>query len=163
MLVAELYQGRTFTFKINFNLVWKSVSCHTKSNHAVLCTNCSTSSSVSFHMEILLAFTLSGSGVCGMAKNVAGGAASSCCPCLLNYIIFPFSFKTCFSVVCRCFPHKFQYYDQMSSSFLLTHFTALIRNVNTSHKRIIRLLCKLLQSDSQTIISCWPWCYKACS
>lgn len=108
MLVAKLCQGRTFAFKSNFNLFWKSVSCHTQSNHVVLCTNGSASSSVSFHMEILLAITLSGSDVCSMAENVAGGAASSCCPCLLNYVIFPFSFKTCFSVVCRCFPHKFQ-------------------------------------------------------
>ena len=81
MLVARLCQGRALVLKSSFNLFWKSVSCHTKSNHAVLCTSGLANSSVfPFHMEILLAFTLPSSGVGSTVENVAGGAASSYLP-----------------------------------------------------------------------------------
>lgn len=61
-------------------LYWKSVSCHTKSNHAVLCRSGLANSSVSFHMEMLLAFILPSSGVDSMVENAAGEAASSYLP-----------------------------------------------------------------------------------
>lgn len=67
MLVARLCQVRALVFKSSFNLFWKSVSCHTKSNHAALCTNGLVNSSVSFHREMLLAFTLPSS--CGKCSR----------------------------------------------------------------------------------------------
>lgn len=67
MLVARLCQVRALVFKSSFNLFWKSVSCRTKSNHAALCTNGLVNSSVSFHREMLLAFTLPSS--CGRCSR----------------------------------------------------------------------------------------------
>lgn len=67
MLVARLCQVRALVFKSSFNLFWKSVSCHTKSNHAALCTNGLGNSSLSFHREMLLAFTLPSS--CGRCSR----------------------------------------------------------------------------------------------
>lgn len=64
MLVARLCQGRASCFfKSCFNLFWKSVFCHRKSNHTVLCTSGLENPSVSFNMEMLLALTLPSGGV----------------------------------------------------------------------------------------------------
>jgi len=79
ILLSRLCQGRALVFKSSFTLVWKSI-CHMKSNYAVLCTSGFANSTVSFHMEMLLAFTLPSSGVGSVVENVAGGAASTYLP-----------------------------------------------------------------------------------
>lgn len=70
-----------------FNLFWKSVSYHRKSNHTVLCKSCLENPSVSFNMEILLAPTLPSS-AWGKTQQEEQ-PPHTCHPGLLKYNFFP--------------------------------------------------------------------------
>lgn len=147
-----------------FNLFWKSVSCHRKSNYTLLCMS-GLENSISFNMEMLLALTLPGSGVAHGGK--LSRRSSLLIPAILACwtMIFPLPFL-CLNLVFWWFadPSLASHINSNSMTRRLPHFSQ--HPLQPSPEMLTPATkgsCKLPQADSQNIISCWPRCYSACS